>query len=167
MPYIWPGSMHWLFMHSQKQRGWEWIKRPTFPRHHSGVLQDSTGSWHTCICSHTQPTQSACDLMTTRRVWSSAAGAHTTTRSLWEKVGMSPWGEQLRKGNALYKIQGYSDTLEKACDRVLSTRGMCLFGFRYTESILLTVYRCFWCFYRLSNSKKYCKALNMFFSFST
>lgn len=27
-PYIWPGSMHWLFMHSQKQRGWQWIKRP-------------------------------------------------------------------------------------------------------------------------------------------
>lgn len=105
---IWPGSMHWLFMHSQKQRGWEWIKRPTFPRRHSGVLQDSTGSWCTCICSHAQPTQSACDLMTTRRVWSSAAGAHKTMRSLWEKVGMSPWGEQLRKGNALYKILGYT-----------------------------------------------------------
>lgn len=105
--------MHWLFMHSQKQKGWERIKRPTFPRRHSGFLQDSTGSWGTCICSHAQPTQSACDLMTTRRVWSSAAGVHKTTRSLWEKVGMGPWGEQLRKGNALYKILGYSDTLEK------------------------------------------------------
>ncbi len=30
-PYIWPGSMHWLFMHSQKQRGWPCIKTVHIP----------------------------------------------------------------------------------------------------------------------------------------